>query len=142
MANALYGKGRGRFAGHASSGGQINWLNDTINCALVSSSYTAVIDGHEFVNPDMGASLQHIITSGTLTSKTVVTGVVDASDITFSAVTAGAIVQYVVLMKNTGSPLNSPLIALLDTVTGLPLTASGADITVQWSAGANAIFKL
>ncbi len=139
MSNALYGKGRARFAGGAASGSQINWLNDTINCALVSSSYTPAMDAHEFVSDVMA----HIIMSGTLVNKTVVTGVVDADDVTFSAVTNGAICQYVALMKSTTvSPFNSPLIALLDTVTGLPLTASGADITIQWANTANKIFKL
>lgn len=36
----------------------------------------------------------------------------------------------------------SPLIAFIDTATGLPVTPNGGDITVAWDSGANKIFKL
>jgi len=36
----------------------------------------------------------------------------------------------------------SRLIAWIDTGTNLPVTPNGGDITVQWDAGANRIFKL
>lgn len=36
----------------------------------------------------------------------------------------------------------SPLIAYIDTATGLPVTPNGGDITIAWDSGANKIFKL
>lgn len=36
----------------------------------------------------------------------------------------------------------SPLLAYIDTATGLPVTPNGADITVAWDSGANRIYKL
>jgi len=38
--------------------------------------------------------------------------------------------------------MESPLLAFLDSVTGLPVTPNGGDITVAWDNGANKIFKL
>lgn len=37
---------------------------------------------------------------------------------------------------------DSPLIAYIDTATGLPVTPNGGDITIAWDSGANKIFKL
>jgi hypothetical protein len=37
---------------------------------------------------------------------------------------------------------DEPLIAYIDTATGLPVTPNGGDITIAWDSGANRIFKL
>jgi hypothetical protein len=48
----------------------------------------------------------------------------------------------VVIWKDTGNPATSPLIALIDTATGIPVATTGGDITVYFDNGANKIFKL
>jgi hypothetical protein len=48
----------------------------------------------------------------------------------------------VVLYKDTGDETTSPLIACLDSVTGLPITPTGADVLLHWDNGASKIFKL
>jgi hypothetical protein len=47
-----------------------------------------------------------------------------------------------VIYKDTGTAATSPLIAYIDTATGLPVTPNGGDITVTWDNGSNKIFKL
>jgi len=74
-------------------------------------------------------------------SKTVELGVADAADITAATVTGDAF-DSLNIYKNTGAEATSRLIAYIDTATGLPCTPNGGDITVQWDAGANKIFKL
>lgn len=139
MANALFGKGREKFLGPAV--GQINWANDTIKAILVTSSFTPDIDAQEYVDPSIHA-FTGVLTAQTLGSKTVVTGTADAADVTFTTVTSGFNAKYICLFKDSGTPATSPLIALLDTATGMPLTASGGDIIISWDNGVNKIFRL
>jgi hypothetical protein len=135
MANALYGKGRQRFLE-----GSIVILTDNIKAVLVDTgAYTVSIDTHEFLS-DI-ASGARIATSGNLASKTSTLGVFDAADVTLTAVT-GTTVEAVVIYKDTGTASTSPLIAYIDTATGLPVTPNGGDETITWDNGSNKIFKL
>jgi hypothetical protein len=68
--------------------------------------------------------------------------VANAANVTYTAVTAGSTVTYLAIYKDTGSNSTSPLIALIDTATGLPVSTNGGDITVSWDTGANKILKL
>ena len=137
MANTLYDKGRQRFLE-----GQFNWLSDTIKCILVDTgAYTANFTTHEFLS-DIPTSARVGTASGvTLTSKTTTGGAADAADITFSSVT-GPSIEALVLYADTGTEGTSPLIAYIDTATGLPITPNGGDIIVTWDNGTNRIFTL
>ncbi len=135
MANALYGKGREKFLN-----ADIDWAADNIKVVLVDvADYTVSIDTHEFLSdvPSGG----RVATSANLGSKTSTLGVADAADVTLSAVT-GDQSEALVIYKDTGSAATSPLIAYIDTATGLPVTPNGADITITWDNGSNKIFKL
>ncbi len=73
-------------------------------------------------------------TPQTLGSKTFTNGVFDAADVTFTAVTGNS-VEALVIYIDTGTPTTSPLVAYIDTsVTGLPVTPNGGNITIQWNA--------
>ena len=136
MSNALFGKGRGRFAE-----GQFAWTSDTIKaCLIVTSVYSVSIDAHEYWS-DVSSSSYTGITPITLGSKTSTLGVLDAADITFSAV-SGSAIGAIILYKDTGSPASSPLMLYLDTATGLPINPNGGDIIAQWDSGPNRIVKL
>lgn len=132
MANRLYDLGRAAF-GNAV----INWLGDTIKVALVSSAYTPNTATHQFWS-DVNANV--IGTPQALTSKTNVGGLMGAANPTFSAVASGT-VGFLVYYKDTGIPSGSSLIGIVDTATGLPVTANGGDISVTIDA-TNKIFKL
>jgi len=135
MANALYDHGRRRFLE-----GQIAWLTDTIKAVLVdTANYAVNLSTHQFLS-DIPAAARVAI-SPALTNKTSTAGVADADDVTFTGVT-GASVEAIVLFKDTGVEATSPLIAYIDTATGLPFTPSGGDVIIKWDDGANKIFKL
>ncbi len=135
MANALFDKARQRFLE-----GQFNWLTDTIKAVLVDTgTYTPNLSAHEFLS-DIGTGAR-ISTSGAFTGKATTGGAADANDITFTTVT-GASIEAIVLYRDTGVDSTSPLIAFIDTATGLPITPNGGDIIVTWDNGPNRIFKL
>lgn len=135
MANALYGLGRQAFLD-----GTISWSSDDIKAVLVDTAlYTVNIDVDQFLSAIVAGA--RIATSSNLSGKTSTLGVADASDVTFTAVT-GATVEAVVLYQDTGVAATSPLIAYIDTATGLPVTPGGGDIIIQWDSGPNKIYKL
>ncbi|MGL6604151.1 hypothetical protein ACSZN2_21845 [Aeromonas hydrophila] len=133
MANALYDKGREKFLT-----GSINASADTLKCALLKSTYAPTLASDEFYS---GISAHVVGTPQTLTSKTVAAGVLDAADVTFTAVPT-ANVNYCAIYKDTGTAATSPLIALFDTAAGLPVSTNGGDIIIAWDNGPNKIFKL
>jgi len=139
MANALYDKGREGFLD-----GSIDWDTDNIKAVLVDddqgAGYVPDLGTDEFLSV-IPADCR-IATSANFTAKTVAAGVADAADITFSAVAAGYVCEYVAIFKDTGDPATSRLIALIDTATGLPVTTNGNDVNVTWDNGPNKIFKL
>lgn len=136
MANQLYGLGRNKFLT-----GDIAYDSDTIKVDLIDADdYTVSIDTHEFHDTGTVPSAA-IVTTATLTTKSATLGVADAADTVFSAVT-GDVSEALLIWKDTGTPATSPLIAYIDTATGLPVTPNGGDITVTWDDGANKIFKL
>ncbi len=135
MANALYDKGRESFL---SQNPAVDYDTDTIKVALVTAGYTANMSTDQYWS---SASASVVGTPATLASKTVTAGVADAADVTFTAVSGSAVTQ-LVIYKDTGSAATSPLIARIDTATGLPVTPNGGDITITWDNGANKIFKL
>ena len=135
MANALYDTGRDAFLL-----GNIDWVADTIRAVLIDSAdYTVDLVNDNFLNDIPSAAR---VATAALASKTADgTGVADAADVTFTAV-SGDQSEAVVLYKDTGVESTSQLIAYIDVATGLPVTPSGSDILIFWSDGANRIFKL
>lgn len=135
MANALYAKGRQKFLE-----GSIAWLTDNIKVVGVDAAdYTADLATHEFLS-DIPSGAR-VATSANLTGKTSTAGVADADDPSFVGAT-GDQFEYLAIYKDTGSAATSPLIALIDTATGLPVTPNTSDIAIQFDNGSNKIFKL
>ena len=135
MANTLYDSARQGFLE-----AQINWLTDTIKVLLVDAgSYTPNVSTHHFL-ADIQIS-SRIAGPVTLTSKTTTGGAADAADVTFTSV-SGASIEMIVIYKDTGTEATSPLLAMIDTATGLPITPNGGDIIVTWDNGVNKIFRV
>ena len=135
MANALYDPGRESFLK-----GEIAWQTDNIKAVLVKTATGYTFSAaHQFLSSILVG--ERIATSANLGTKTTTSGVADAANVTFTAVTGDAC-GAVVLYKDTTDAATSNLIAYIDTATGLPVTPNGGDITVQWDDGANKIFKL
>lgn len=130
--SVLYPKAKEAFLG-----GSLNLAADTIKAVLVDTGSYSYSAAHQY-----RSSLSGLVGGAqTLTGKSVSNGVFDADDVTFTAVT-GATVEAIVLYKDSGDPNSSPLIAYLDSATGLPVTPNGGDIAVAWDSGANRIFAL
>jgi len=135
MANVLYPKAKESFLSQSPS---IDMDGDTIKVAMVTSAYTYSA-AHQYYSSASGV----VGTPQTLTTKTVASGVFDADDAVFTAVTSGSTVAYLLIYKDTGSAATSPLIAYIDTVSsGLPVSTNGGNITITWDSGANKIFAL
>ena len=135
MANTLYDYARQRFLE-----AQINWMTDTIKVILVDTgAYTPQTAVHQYL-ADIPISAR-IAGPVTLTSKSTAGGAADAADCTFTSVT-GASIEAIVIYSDSGTEATSPLLAYIDTATGLPITPNGGDIIVTWDNGANKIFKV
>jgi len=135
MSNALYAKAK-----QGLIDGSIDMDTDTIKAVFIDGAdYTPNLSTHQFLS-DIPSSAR-VATSGALQNKTVTDGVFDADDITIVSV-SGDQFEYIALYKDTGVEGTSRLILLIDMATGLPCTPNGSDITIQWSSGADKIFRL
>ena len=137
MANAIYPKYKEAL------------LNNSADSALTGSGatglYVALIDtgtytfssAHQFFS-----SLSGIVgTDQEILTPTLTNGTVDGGDVTFTAVSGASVEALVLYRKNAGANTTWRLIAYIDTsVTGLPVTPNGGDITITWNA--SGIFTL
>ena len=127
MANALFDKARQRFLE-----GQLTWTTDTIKAVLVDTgTYTPNLSAHEYLSDVSGGA--RISVSGAFSGKSATGGAADANDVTFTSV-SGASVEAIIIYKDTGVDASSPLIAYIDTATGLPITPNGGDLNLIWNA--------
>lgn len=135
MANALYDTGRTAFAS-----ADIDWLADNIKSVLVDTNdYAVDLATHDFL-ADIPAGAR-VATSGNLTGKTITAGACYASPWIFPAV-SGDVSEALVIYKDSGNEATSQLIAYIDSVSGLPVTPNGTDITITPDTGANKIFRV
>lgn len=134
MASALYSSFK-----ELLLGGDIDLATDTIAVVAVDAADYTFSAAHTSMTNVPAAS--RVGSPVTLTGKTITGGVFDAADITLAGVT-GDQFEALVVYKVGGTDATSPLIAYLDTGTGLPATPNGNDINIVWSAGANKIFAL
>lgn len=112
-------------------------LNDgTVKVALVDTGTYTYSAAHQFLSSLTGV----VGTAQTIGNTTVTNGVFDGDDVTYTAVTGNS-AEALVIYIDTGSAATSRLVAYIDTsVTGLPVTPNGGDITVTWNA--SGIFAL
>lgn len=121
----------------------LTWTAADIKAVLIDTGQYTYSATHEFLS-DVPSGAR-VATSANLTGKTDAdTGIVDADDVTFTALTGGggsaAIIEAVVLYIDTGNPATSRLLAYIDTAAGLPVTPTGGDHTIRWNA--SGIFRV
>jgi hypothetical protein len=133
MANAIYPLFKqSLLSGDANS----TISSGTVKVALVDTGTYTYSAAHQFYSDLTGV----VGTPQTIGSKTETNGTFDGADVTFTAVT-GASVEALVIYIDTGTTTTSRLVAYIDTsVTGLPVTPNGGDITITWNA--SGIFAL
>jgi hypothetical protein len=137
--NAVYAKARNGFLR-----GDISWKSggNTFRAYLVDiqggTGYAVDLVNDEFLSA---------IPAGALISYTALApidpaaGIADAADVTFLAV-SGAVSEAIVIVKWVTNAADSPLVAYIDSATGLPVTPNSGDIGIAWDNGGNKIFKL
>jgi hypothetical protein len=109
--------------------------NDTATdgpfCALVDTGTYSYSSAHDFYNDLSGI----VGTDQRITGPTVTTGTLDGSDLTYTSVTGNNVEALVIYRKNSGANTTWALVVYIDTsVTGLPVTPNGGNITVTWNA--------
>ena len=134
MANALYPKWKEQLLQFTANN---NLSAGTVKVALVDTGVYTYNAADQFYT---SVSSAVVGTPQTIGSKTFTNGVFDGADVTFPTVT-GASIEALVLYVDTGTAGTSPLVAYIDTsVTGLPVTPNGGDISITWNA--SGIFAL
>lgn len=134
MANAIYPKWKEAIL-QASSNSS---LTGTVKAMLIDSADYTYSASHEFLTDVTGAGI--VSTSAAILSKTYTSGLFDAGNTAFTAVT-GDVCEALILFIDTGVGATSRLVAYFDTgVTGLPVTPNGGDINITFNA--SGIFQL
>jgi len=112
-------------------------LNDgTVKVALIDTGTYPYTSTDEFYSSVSGV----VGTPQTINNTTVTNGLFDGDNVTFTAV-SGNSVEALLIYIDTGSAATSRLVAWIDTsVTGLPVTPNGGDISITWNA--SGIFQL
>ena len=116
---------------------QVNMTADTIIAIPLSASYSFSASAHKFISDLTGI----VARSTGLTGKSVSAGVFDANDQLILTVTGSTVTQ-IALCKDVGDDATSPLIALVNSGTGLPIVPDGSNLLITWDNGANKIFRL
>lgn len=112
-------------------------LNDsTVKVALIDTATYPYNSTHEFYSSVSGV----VGTPQTINNTTVTNGLFDGDNVTYTAV-SGNSAEALLIYIDTGTAGTSRLVAWIDTsVTGLPVTPNGGDISITWNA--SGIFQL
>lgn len=138
MANALYPKWKEALI-TAGADSALNGSGTTgVYVALVDTGTYTYSASHQYYS-DLSGIVGTPVEIGA--TKTYTNGVFDGADVTFTAVTGNTAEALVLYVKNSGANTTWRLVAYIDTsVTGLPVTPNGGDITVTFNA--SGIFAL
>lgn len=133
MANAIYPLYKeALLAASTNVSLNVNTSTDGPFTALVDTGTYTYSASHQFASSLSGVAG----TDQRITTPTVTTGTLDGDDLTYTAVAAGASIEALVIYRhNSGANTTWRLVAFLDTsITGLPVTPNGGNITVTWNA--------
>jgi hypothetical protein len=134
MANAIYPTYKGFILTAAANISlDQNTATDGPFVALVDTGTYTYSAAHDFYNDLSGV----VGTDQRITTPTVAaaTGLFDGDDLTYTSVTGNSVEALVIYRKNSGANTTWKLFAYIDTsVTGLPVTPNGGNITVTWNA--------
>lgn len=118
----------------------VNDATDGPFVALVDTGTYTYSAAHDFYNDLTGivGTDQRITTP---TAGSVSQGTFDGDNVTFTAVSGNTVEALVIYRHNAGANTTWRLVAYIDTsVTGLPVTPNGGDITITWNA--SGIFQI
>lgn len=135
MANAVYPKFKELALG---AGGNLS--AGTVKATLIDTANYTYSAAHQYYSSVGGSA--RVGTAVTLGSKTLTDGVFDAADISFTGLSSAPTIEALIIWVDSGVEATSPLVAYIDTATGLPVSAGATQVDVAFDAGANKIFKL
>jgi hypothetical protein len=132
MANAVYPPYKeALLAGTTNRDLDNNTATDGPFTALVDTGTYTYSAAHDFYNDLSGI----VGTDQRITAPTVTSGTLDGGDLTYTSVTGNSVEALVIYRKNSGANTTWALVIYIDTsVTGLPVTPNGGNITVTWHA--------
>lgn len=138
MASAFYNIGLEKFIANSTP---INLTSDTIRVRPIrTSAYTFAATHSTMSSVTAATGGPGDVTLGTKALGTGTDGgTFDAADAVFTAWTAGAAIDGIVVFKFVTNDAGSTPIAYLD---GFSVTPNGGDITFQWAASNPFIFKI
>ena len=138
MANAIYPEYKQfLLQGDANVSLNVDTSTDGPFVALVDTGTYTYSAAHDFFNDLSGI----VGTDQRVTAPTVADGTFDGADLTYTAVSGATVEALVIYRHNSGANTTWKLVAYIDTsVTGLPVTPNGGNITVTWNA--SGIFTL
>jgi hypothetical protein len=126
MANQLYPLAKTALLTNSPT---IDLDNTEIRASLVTAGYTYSAT-HQYIT---SVSSTHRVATAALASKTIVNGVFDAADVTFTNVSGSEVTQ-IIIWQWSGTEATSPLLAIIDSATGLPKVPNGGNIIISWNA--------
>lgn len=133
MANAIYPLYKQALLDAAAN---VDLNDSTVKVALIDTGTYTYNSAHEFYSSVSGV----VGTPQTINNTTVTNGLFDGDNVTYTSVTGNS-AEALLIYIDTGSAATSRLVAWIDTsVTGLPVTPNGGDITITWNA--SGIFQL
>lgn len=133
MANAIYNEfTQSQLEGGTNISLNVNDATDGPFCALVDTGTYTFSQTHDFYNDLSGI----VGTDQRITAPTVADGVFDGADLTYTAVSGNSVEALVYYRHNAGANTTWRLVAFQDSsVTGLPVTPNGGNITVTFAGG-------
>ena len=138
MANAIYPiYKQALLAASASVSLNVDDATDGPFCALVDTGTYTYSAAHDFYSDLSGI----VGTDQRISTPTVVAGVFDGDNLTYTAVSGATVEALIIYRHNSGADTTWRLVAYIDSsVTGLPVTPNGGNITITWNA--SGIFAL
>ena len=141
MANAVYNEWKEDLVQAAAN---TALTSTNVRVAFLDTAVYTFSQAHEFYTSLSGGVFPNTRAGGiALGTKTYANGTFDAADALFSAFSNGSVsVEAIVIYIDDGTAdASSRLVLFLDTsITGMPFTPSGSDVTIAWNA--SGIFTL
>lgn len=132
MANKLYPKWKEALLQATANSDLAGSGTTGVYCALVDTGTYTYSDTHQYYS-DLSGIVGTPVEIGA--TKTYTNGVFSGANVTFSSVTGASAEALVIYRQNAGANTTWRLVAYIDTsVTGLPVTPNGGNITVAWNA--------
>lgn len=135
MTNSVYPKAK-----QLALGAGLNLASGTVKALLIDTAAYTYSAAHQYLSDVAGGA--RIGTAVTLASKSVTDGVFDAAYVSFTGLSGAPSIEAILVYVDTGSEASSPLVAYIDTASGLPIAAGATQVDVAWSNGTSRIFAL